>query len=150
MTFSVAAIIIHKGKYLFQKRDKKSGIFYPNYFGLFGGNSSGKEKPKDTIIRELNEETNLKFKKIKHFLTIKLESSSFNPKKSSIFRRHVYICKLPVDFKKKIKLQEGQSFRFFDVRKNNSIKFVSFDFAVANYHYLLKSKKKIIPEEYLK
>ena len=43
MTFSVAAIIIHKGKYLFQKRDKKSGIFYPDLFGLFGGNNKSKE-----------------------------------------------------------------------------------------------------------
>ena len=150
MTFSVAAIILYKGKYLFQKRSKKKNIFYPNYFGLFGGMSNSNEKPKDTIKRELYEETNLEFKLIKHFLTVDLFSSNFNSKRSSIFKRFYFICKLKKNFKKNIILREGQSYSFLNIKKSNSIKFVPFDFAVSHYHYLTTSKKKIIPKIYLK
>ena len=89
--YSVAALIIYKKRYLFQKRVNKKGIFYPGLYCLFGGNNIGKENPRKTIVRELFEEIDIKFKKIKHFLTIKLESNHFNTKNSSIFRRHFFV-----------------------------------------------------------
>ena len=59
--YSVAALIIYKKRYLFQKRDNKKGIFYPGLYGLFGGNNIGKENPRKTIVRELFEEIDIKF-----------------------------------------------------------------------------------------
>ena len=37
MIKSVKAIIKFKGKYLLQLRDNKRNIFFPNFWGLFGG-----------------------------------------------------------------------------------------------------------------
>ena len=34
---AVAAIIKYEDKYLFQLRDKKKNIFFPEHWGLFGG-----------------------------------------------------------------------------------------------------------------
>lgn len=150
MYFSVAALIIYKGRYLFQKRDKKKEIFYPGLYGLFGGNNKRKEVPRKTMKRELFEEINIKFKKIKYFLTIKLESDHFNPKNSSIFRRHFFICELPRNSIKKIILSEGQSYKLIDIQKESGKNFVPFDYAVAKYHYMFNSKKKIIPKKFLK
>lgn len=148
--FSVAAIVIFKNKYLFQKRDKKKGIFYPDLYGLFGGNNKGNEKPNQTMQRELIEETNIDFKDIKHFLTIKLESDHYNNKNSSIFRRFFFICKLPNNFKSKIKILEGQYYKFINIKKVNVEKFVPFDYAAVKYHQMLRTGKKIIPKIYLK
>ncbi len=150
MYFSVAALIKYKGKYLFQKRDNKKGIFYPNLYGLFGGNNEGKEFPRNTIKRELSEEISLEFKKIKHFLTIKLESDHFNPKNSSIFKRYFFLCELPYNSIYKLKLLEGQSYKFFDINKVNAKNFVPFDYAAARYHQMLYSGKKVIPKRFLK
>ena len=148
--YSVAAIITYKKKYLFQKRDKKGGIFYPNLYGLFGGNNKDKEFPKKTIKRELSEEINLEFKKIKYFLTIKIESDHFNPKNSSIFKRYFFLCELPHNLINKLKLQEGQSYKFFDINKVNAKNFVPFDYAAARYHQMIHLGKKVSPKRFLK
>ena len=150
MKFSVAAIIFHKNKYLFQKRDNKKRIFYPNFYGLFGGERNKNEKPIETMRREFFEEISLKFVKINHLITIKLNSPIFNPKKASIFKRHVFICELPRDFRKQIKLNEGQNLKFININKVNKINIAPFDYAVTKYYDLLKNNKKIIPSKYLK
>ena len=83
MYFSVAALIIYKGRYLFQKRDKKKKYFIQVYtvylVAIIKERSSKKNNEK-----ELFEEINIKFKKIKYFLTIKLESDHFNPKNFTV------------------------------------------------------------------
>ena len=53
-----AVIIYNDNKVLLQKRDNKKSIFYPNYWGLFGGAKNQNENYKLTAIRELNEELN--------------------------------------------------------------------------------------------
>jgi 8-oxo-dGTP diphosphatase len=150
MSFSVAAVIRYKGKYLFQKRDNKINIFYPNFYGLFGGESNKNEKPKQVIKRELFEEINIKFNKIQHLITLKLESKIFNPKTASIFNRYIFICVLPKNFKKNINLKEGQNYKFIDINQINKKKISPFDYAVTKYYDLLKKNKKIIPKKYLK
>ena len=138
MKFSVAAIILHKGKYLFQKRDNKSNIFYPNFYGLFGGASNKYEKPKQVLKRELYEELNIKFKDIEHLINLKLDSRNFNPKTASIFNRHFFICKLPNNFKRNINLKEGQNYKFMNINRINKNELSPFDYAVTKYYDLLK------------
>jgi len=150
MKFSVAAIILHKGEYLFQKRDNKKSIFYPNFYGLFGGTSKIKEKPIETIKRELNEEISLNFNKIEYFISIKLDSKRFNPKNSSEFKRYFFVCTLPFNFNKELILKEGQSYKFLNINKINKLKIAPFDYAVVKFHSLLKSNAKIIPRKYFK
>ena len=151
MSFSVKSIIYHKGKYMLQKRDDKKGIFYPGIYGLFGGRSDMNEKPKNCIRRELEEELNLKFKFIEDILILNIQSKDFNPKKSAVFKTYYFNCKLPADYKKNILLNEGQKYGFYNIKKIHSLKMAPFDYAVLNYHFLYKiKKKKIIPKEYLK
>ena len=150
MNFSVAAIIKYKDKYLFQKRDNKKGIFYPGFFGLFGGQPKKKEKPIDCMKRELKEELSLNFQNIRFFLTTDLKSIEFKKKTSKIFKRHFFLCDLPVNFKKKINLKEGSSYKFINLKNINIFKFVPFDLAAVFFHLLINSKKKIVPKKYIK
>lgn len=150
MKFSVAAIIFYQNKYLFQKRDNKKEIFYPNFYGLFGGERNKNEKPIEVVKRELFEEISLEFVNIKHFITIKLNSPNFNPKEASVFKRYIFVCKLPQDFKKNIKLNEGQRFKFIDINKVNKLKIAPFDYAIIKYYDLFKKNKEIIPKKYLR
>ena len=150
MNFSVAAIIKYKDKYLFQKRDNKKGIFYPGFYGLFGGLPKKKEKPVDCIKRELKEELSLNFQNIRFFLTTDLKSVKFKKKKSKIFKRHFFLCELPVNFQKKINLKEGSGYKFINLKNINILKFVPFDLAAVFFHLLINSKKKIVPKKYIK
>ena len=59
MIKSVKGIIVKDNKYLLQLRDNKKNIFFPNFWGLFGGRLEKDETFENAIIREIKEETNL-------------------------------------------------------------------------------------------
>lgn len=67
MKKSVGAIIFYNGKYLLQKRDNKKNIFFPNFWGVFGGSVDPKESKKKAVIRELKEEISLEMHLKKKF-----------------------------------------------------------------------------------
>ena len=56
---AVAAIIKYKDKYLFQLRDKKKNIFFPEHWGLFGGAIDKNETKINALIREVKEELSI-------------------------------------------------------------------------------------------
>ena len=67
---AVAGIIIVNNKFLLQLRDNKNNIFFPNFWGLFGGAINESEKYLDGLNREIQEELNLNIsKKKKKFVT---------------------------------------------------------------------------------
>ena len=142
MTISVGAIIYHEDKYLLQKRDNKKNIFFPNLWGVFGGTIEKNEKPIDGIKRELKEELNLNFKITKEFLKQIIETKYFKPQRTRLF----FICKLPNDFKKIIKLNEGADLKFFNLHQINSLRMVPWDFSAILYHnYSIVLKKRVKP-----
>ena len=54
---AVAAIIVlEDGRYLMQQRDDIQGIFYPGYWGLFGGAIEPGESAAEALVREVREE----------------------------------------------------------------------------------------------
>ena len=150
MKFSVAAIITFKNKYLVQKRDQKKN-FYPGFYGLFGGTQEGTEKPLDTIKRELLEEINLSLLNINKFITIKLESNLFNPKNSSVFNRHIFVCKLTKQNKNHIKINEGEYYKFYNISEIKKIEMAPFDKALILYYDLFKKfinySKKVLKKK---
>jgi 8-oxo-dGTP diphosphatase len=55
----VAIAILHQdGKFLMQLRDNIPGIWYPGFWGFFGGHVEAGETPEVAVVREVMEEIN--------------------------------------------------------------------------------------------
>ena len=67
---SSKAIITVNKKYLLQLRDNKKNIFFPGFWGLFGGRLDKNELHSKAIKREIKEETNLNVKVTRKILTV--------------------------------------------------------------------------------
>ena len=111
-----AIIIYYKHKILLVLRSNNKKIFYPNYYGLFGGAKEKNETYLETAKRELYEETNLNVseKKIKYLIDINFSFPNFK-----IIKRKIYIYKIEnlSKFKKNFKLGEGVKHKFFSYNK---------------------------------
>lgn len=82
----VSLITTEDGNYLMQLRDQKADIFYPGYWGLFGGAVDEGEAPLDALYRELKEELNLDAHSAKIFTRIDIGLESMGlPKIYRIF-----------------------------------------------------------------
>jgi 8-oxo-dGTP pyrophosphatase MutT (NUDIX family) len=139
---SVAAIIFLRGKYLLQRRDKNKNIYFPGFWGLFGGETKAGESLNFCIIRELKEELGLKFSTVQRLISM---TFNFQLQSSNLFRKRVYfVCTLPSNFRKKLILHEGSEAKFFSNNKINPKSIVPWDYAAINYHNILKIKKKKI------
>ena len=126
---SSKAIITVNKKYLLQLRDNKKNIFFPGFWGLFGGRLDKNELHSKAIKREINEETNLNVKVIRKILTV--DFSMFGLKKESNI---IYFeCKLLN--KTKVILAEGQKCNFFSFNQIKKLKIVPMDFVAINCHY---------------
>ena len=106
-----AIIIVDKKKILLQKRDFKKNIWYPGFWGLFGGAVNKKESETSALKRELKEEINWAPKKIKFFF-----EQTFNFKESKKINnnfsyRKFYVVHMSNKEYKKIVLHEGKSFK---------------------------------------
>ena len=101
--------IYNNGKFLLQKRDDKKGIYYPNTWGLFGGQLELNEKPEIGLKRELIEEINW----MKPELII---LSTFHDKRhNSII--HLFSAKIEYREYKGLILTEGEKMKFFDKKE---------------------------------
>lgn len=125
-----AVILHHEGKVLLQQRSNIKGIFYPNFWGLFGGAKNNYEKYYTTAIREINEELNLKidFKEINYFFKLDIQFP-ISKKKHKFVKRYFYIYQI-LDlkfFKRNVKLGEGRDMMFFSKKEYNKINVVPYD-----------------------
>ena len=59
MIKSVKGIIVVKNNYLLQLRDNKKNVYFPNFWGVFGGRVEKTETYHKALEREIKEETNL-------------------------------------------------------------------------------------------
>jgi 8-oxo-dGTP pyrophosphatase MutT (NUDIX family) len=125
---AVAAIIYTKdNEVLLQKRDNLSTIFYPNYWGFFGGAIDYKESSNMAIRRELLEEINYDFPntRIKN-----LGSFSFNAIEIGIsdFTRDFYTILISKEEVAMYKLGEGADFALYKMSYAlENIKIVPYD-----------------------
>lgn len=135
-------ILYFKNKVLLQKRDKKKGIFYPNYWGLFGGAKNKNENYKTNIIREINEELNIQLNKnlVSYFFKLKIEFP-ISLKKRKFVHRYFYLYEirnLKIFYNRSI-LSEGESFSFFSRRECEKLLITPYDkFALDFYFKLYK------------
>ena len=135
MIKSVGGIIFINGKYLVQLRDNKKNIFFPGFWGVFGGLVEKGEKLPQALIREIKEETNLRVKITRMIISNNFEVLNFKTKRKRVF----YECKILG--KNKIVLREGKKHKFISYNKLRTLNVVPLDLAAINYHYLWKVKK---------
>ena len=138
MIRSAGAIIFIKNKYLLQLRENKKNIYFPGFWGVFGGLLEKNEGFEKGLEREVKEETNLNVKASKMIL-----SNNFRFLDYKIRYRMYFECKV-LD-KNKIILNEGKFFKFHSFKEIKKLKVVPLDFAAIHYHYLFENKKKYIP-----
>ncbi len=126
---SAKAIIIFNKKYLLQLRDNKKNIFFPGYWGLFGGRIDKNELQFKAVKREIKEETNLKVKVIRKILAVDFSMIGLKKERNIIY----YECRVLNN--KKIILREGQKYNFFSFNQIKKLKIVPMDFVAINCHY---------------
>jgi len=126
---SSKAIITVNDKYLLQLRDNKKNIFFPGFWGLFGGRLDRNEIHAKAIKREINEETNLIVKVIRKILTVDFRMVGLRKERNIIY----FDCKVLKN--KKIILREGQKYNFFSFSQIKKLKIVPMDFVAINCHY---------------
>lgn len=63
----MAIITNGAGRYLMHLRDDIPGIAWPGHWGVLGGGCEGEETPRETIVRELQEEAGLTVEELTEF-----------------------------------------------------------------------------------
>ena len=135
---SVKGIIIVKNNYLLQLRDNKKNIYYPNFWGIFGGRVEKTETYHKALEREIKEETNLTVRVSRMILSVNFKMIGLKKKHNIVY----YECK--ISEKRKIILTEGRKYKFFSFDQIKKLNIVPMDFAAINSHYLTIIKKNTL------
>lgn len=124
-----AIIFFYKNKVLLQKRDYLENIFYPGYWGLFGGSKNNNENYQSTVIREIKEEIDYKIdkKNLRYFIKLDLEFPTFKNNVSVKRYFFSYEIKNIFKFKRNLVLREGSDWGFFDKKKCNRLQVTPYD-----------------------
>ena len=132
MIKSAKGIIFLNNKYLLQLRDNKKYIFFPNFWGLFGGGLDKNETQRQAVEREIEEETNLIVKAFRKILSVNFSVITLKKKRQITY----FECK--VIRKTKIILTEGQKYKFFTFKQIKRLNIIPMDYvAISSHHYRL-------------
>ncbi len=108
---AVAAIImVEDGRYLLQLRDDIPRIFYPGFWGCFGGGVSSGEEPAAALRRELREELQFEPKDCTQILSLEFDLHGINGKKHY---RHYYLAATTRAESDRFMLHEGAAMKLF-------------------------------------
>ena len=108
---AVAAIIVAEdGRYLMQLRDDIPRIFYPGHWGCFGGAVGAGEEPAQALMRELEEELEMKSNVTEDFVSLDFDLSRLGQKR--VFRTY-YEVAISEAAMSKLVLHEGAAMRLF-------------------------------------
>lgn len=110
---AAACIIVTPEKgILLQHRDDRENIWFPGYWGCFGGALELDESTLEAAARELTEELSIcvEEEELKYFSEITFDLTTIG---STLKYRCYYIFKITTDQESAIKLTEGQAFRAF-------------------------------------
>lgn len=138
---SVGCIILNKDRNLFlQKRDDDPSVFFPSYWGCFGGSLEPGENPLNGIVREIHEELDLKFDvaRFEPFQQIAFSLPNSNNQVIKTF----FVLELKSDDEKIIDVREGQYGSFFNKTEALSLSpFVPLDF-FAVWVYFVRATRR--------
>ena len=139
MIKSVKGIIVKDNKYLLQLKDNKKNIFFPNFWGLFGGRLDKDETFENALIRELKEETNLDVRVQKKIFKTQYEMIGLKKKRELNYCE----CKV-VKNNDKIILSEGKKYNFFLFEQIKRLKIIPLDFvAISTHYYYINNYKSL-------
>ena len=142
MKISTGAIITKNNKYLLQKRDNKKSIYFPGFWGVFGGTINKGETVESCMIREIKEETNLKVSIKRKIIEKKFTSREFKE-----IRKRVYFeCKNSSN--SQFILSEGSDYKYFTIDQIKNLNIIPWDLEAICYHNLIYIKKiKLLPKK---
>jgi len=130
---AVAALLVtDQGQYLLQLRDDKSNIWYPGYWGLFGGAVDEGESPEDALCRELSEEISFNPESFTHFTNFTFD---FGFVGQGTFFRKFYEVPIPSMRLPELELHEGREIRSFGPEEVLALaRIVPYDAFALNLH----------------
>lgn len=105
-----AIIVVEDGRYLLQLRDDVPRIFYPGFWGCFGGGVSSDEEPTQALKRELREELEFEPDDCAELLSLDFDLRGINGKKHY---RHYYIATTTQAECGRFVLHEGAAMKLF-------------------------------------
>jgi 8-oxo-dGTP pyrophosphatase MutT (NUDIX family) len=109
---AVAAILINEdSRYIMQLRDGKSGIFYPDHWGCFGGAVEKGESPVMALRRELQEELEFEAHEVTRFTQFDFDFSPLGY--SKVYRIYFEVAVTASAFRRFV-LHEGAALKAFD------------------------------------
>lgn len=109
---AVAALVVTStGRYLLQLRDDVPGIWFPNYWSLFGGLIENGETPEEAIVRELWEELSFRPRALRYFTQVGFD---FRPWGQGLKLRYVFEVSVEPDEVATMVLGEGQGMALHD------------------------------------
>ena len=105
-----ALIVLDNGCYLMQQRDDVQGIFYPGYWGLFGGAMERGESAEEALVREVREELAFEVRSPRYFTKVvfDFEFAGLGKLDRFFFEVDMALSTLP-----DLKLGEGRAFNVF-------------------------------------
>lgn len=131
---SAAAIIfVDSAEYLMQLRDRKTGIYYPGYWGLFGGAVERDEGPEETLRRELKEELGFFATDIRFVTEFNFDLAVIGEK--AIYRKF-YEVRVTRAHVERFVLGEGQAMATFTPRNLFASRLTPYDSFALWLHYL--------------
>lgn len=102
---AAALIVTPDGRYLMQHRDDKPGIFFPGFWGCFGGAIEPGENPEQAIRRELSEELSMVPRTVEPFAALGLDFSFAG---HGVLPRHFFTVPFDGGELPAMRLAEGQ------------------------------------------
>lgn len=103
---SAALVVTADGRYLMQHRDDLPGIFFPAFWGCFGGALETGETPEQAMRRELSEELSWTPRAMQHFATLWLDFSFAG---HGLFPRHFFTAPVEPEEVAAMRLGEGRN-----------------------------------------
>lgn len=108
---AAAILVTADGRYLLQLRDRDRPIWFPGFWGLFGGALEPGETPEQALVRELDEELGLRIEAPRYFCEVSFDTGD---PCGPLWGRTVYEVVLDPAGLDGLVLREGERMELFD------------------------------------
>jgi 8-oxo-dGTP pyrophosphatase MutT (NUDIX family) len=132
-----ALMVTADSRYLLQHRDDRPDIFFPNYWGNFGGAVERGETKEEALRREIREELEFEVKQFEYFGTLDMD---FRFAALGIIPRHYFVVPIAADDVPSMRLREGRDKALFDGDKILKMPMVAPYDALAIWQHLARGR----------